>query len=75
MSKVKLLTAKNDTTLAEPVFVSFPGNTPSTTQLDQVRFDLFEQKSTKKRVLKSQFKSGKIKYEASSTNPDVKTRH
>ena len=42
MTKVKLLSSKNNSTLAEPVFVSFPGNPPSKTQLNEMRFDLYE---------------------------------
>jgi len=72
MSKFKILNTHKSSDLAEPVLVSFPQNAPNQTQLSQMEFNLLEQSSNKKRVLKSQFKA--LKYSSESTQTDVKAR-
>jgi hypothetical protein len=70
MSTFKLVNTHKGGDLAEPVLVSFPQNAPNQAQLNEMEFNLFEQPSSKKRVLKSQFKA--MKYQSENTQTDVK---
>ena len=72
-------TSKLESGLDHPVLVSFPSNMPSSSQLAQMKFNMYQEKNRdgapkkiKKRVLKSAYKA--LKYEASSLNADIKEK-
>ena len=71
MTSFKVL-ATSKSEISEPVLVSFPQTAPSNAQLSKMKFNISEQKTTKKRVIKSEYKAGNIKYEAESTFVDAR---
>ena len=71
MTSFKVL-ATSKSEISENVLVSFPQTAPSNAQLSKMKFNISEQKTTKKRVIKSEYKAGNIKYEAESTFVDAR---